>query len=93
MYTQCTFSLPVLKGLTKQKKTGVCKQRSSDVWLGRNFKFNYVNTEHEKASLFCPVEGCICGTFSRIFDNYHPYTRIRMLSRSRAMNENNNEIS
>ena len=79
--------------LTKQKNPGVYKQRSIDVWLGRNFEFNNVNTEHEKPSLPCPAEGCICGTFSRIFDNYHPDTRRRMLSRSRAINENNNEKS
>ena len=37
--------------LTKQKKQEVYKQRSIDVWLGRNFEYNYVNTEHEKPSL------------------------------------------
>ena len=71
----------------------VYKQRSIDVWLGRNFEFNYVNTENEKPSLPCPVEGCICCIFCRIFDNYHLDTWSRMLSRSRDINENNNEKS
>ena len=79
--------------LIKQKRQGVYKQRSIDVWLGRNFEYNYVNTEHEKLILPCPVEGCICGTFSRIFDNYDPDIRCRMLSRSKPINENNKEIS
>ena len=78
---------------TKQKKQGVYKQRSIDVWIGRNFEYNYVNTEHEKASLPCPAEGCIWGTFSRIFDNYDPDIRCRMSSRSKPINENNKEIS
>ena len=60
--------------------------------LGRNFEYNYVNTEHEKPSLSCPKEGYICGTFSRIFDNYNPDIRCRMLSRSKHINENNKEI-
>ena len=75
--------------LTKQKKLGFYKQRSIDVWLGKNFGFNYVNIEHEKPSLPCPTEGCICGTFSRIFDYYDPNIRCRMLSRSKP----NKEIS
>ena len=79
--------------LTKQKKQGVCKQRSIDVWIGRNFEYNYVNTKHEKPSLPCPAEGCIYGTFSRIFDNYDQDIRCRMLSRSKPINENNKKIS
>ena len=79
--------------LTIQKKPGVYKQRSIDGWLGRNFEYNYVNTDHEKPSLPCPAKGCIYGTFSRIFDNYDPDTRCRMLSRSKSINENNKEIS
>ena len=78
---------------TKQKKQGVYKQRSIDVWLGRNFEYIYVNTEHEKPSLPCPTEGCICGTFSRIFDNYDPDIRCRMLSRSKPINKNNKKVS
>ena len=78
--------------LTKQKKLGVYKQRSIDVWLGKNFGFNYVNIEHEKPSLPCPTEGCICGIFSRIFDKYEPDIRCRMLYCSKAINESNKEI-
>jgi len=59
----------------------------------RKFEFNYVNTENEKPSLPCPVDGCICGTFSRIFDKHLPETRNRMLSRLMAINANNNKIS
>ena len=61
--------------------------------IGSNFEYNYINTEHEKLSLPCLVEGCIYGIFSRIFDNYDPYIRCRMLSRSNPINENNKEIS
>ena len=78
---------------TKQKNPGVYKQRSIDEWLGRNFEFNYVNTEDDKPSLLFPADGCICGTFSKIFDKYCPETRSRMLARSRVINENNNKIS
>ena len=67
--------------LMKHKNPGVYKQGSIDEWLGRNFEFNHVNTENEKSSLPCPTEGCICCTFSRIFDKYRPKTRSRMLSR------------
>ena len=79
--------------LTKQKKQGVYKQRSIDVWLGRNFEQNYVNTVHRKPSLPCPAEGCICGTFSKQIENYDPDIRCRMLSRSQSINKNNKEIS
>ena len=78
--------------LTKQKKQGVYKQRSIDVWLGRNLEYNYVNTVHEQPSLSCPAEGCICGTFFRIFDNYDPDIRCQMLSRSKSINDNNKEV-
>ena len=76
---------------TKQNNPRVNKKQSIDVWLGRNFEFNYVNTKNEKLSLPCPTEGCICGTSFRIFNNYHPDSRSRMFSRSRVINENNNE--
>ena len=79
--------------LTKQKKQGVYKQRSIDVWFGRNFEYNYVNTDNEKPSLPCPAEGCIYGTFSRIFDNYDPDIRCRMLSRSKPISEDNKKLS
>ena len=78
--------------LTKQKNPEVYRQRSIDKWLGRKFEFNYVNTENEKPSLPYPVDGGICGTNSRIFYKYLPETRSRILSLSKAINENNNEI-
>ena len=78
--------------LMKQKNSEVYKQWLIDEWLSRKFEFNYVNTENEKLSLPCPVDGCICETFSRIFDKYLPETRSRILSLSKAINENNNEI-
>ena len=70
---------------TKQKNPGVYKQRSIDKWLGRDFEFNYINTENKKPSLPCPVERCICDTFSKIFNKYLPETRSRILSCSRAI--------
>ena len=79
--------------LQRNKRNRDYKQRSIDVWLGRNFEFNYVNTEHDKPSLPCPTEENICGKFSRIFDNYHQGTRSRMLSCPRPINENNKETS
>ena len=79
--------------LTKQKNPWVYKKWSIDKWLGRNFEFNYVNIENEKPSLPCPADGCICGTFPRIYDKYLFEIRSRMLSRSRVINEINNEIS
>ena len=66
--------------LTKQKKLKVYKQRSIYVWLGN-------------PSLPCSVEGCIYGTFSRIFNNYDPDIRCRMLSRSKPINKNNKKVS
>ena len=53
----------------------------------------YVNTDHENPSLPCPAEGCICGTFSIIFDNYDLDIRCQMLSRSKSINENKKGIS
>ena len=71
----------------------VYKRHFIDDLLGRNFEFNHINTLNEKPSLPCPVDGYVCGTFSRIFDKYLPKTRNKMLVHSRAINKNNNIIS
>ena len=53
-------------GVTKEEVR--YKKRKFDNWLG---KFNkYKNNENNLLSLHCPAEGCNCGFFSKIFDNY-----------------------
>ena len=51
-----------------QKKRSHSKKRKFDNWFGKYY--NYRNNDNNLLSLPCPAEGCNCGMFINIFDNY-----------------------